>query len=212
MQRGEDPLAVAMREFAEELGSAAAAGPTVRRISARSCSRAGRSSRPSRSPATSIRPRLQSNRFELEWPPKSGRMQSFPEVDRAAVVRARRGAQEDPAGPGAVHRPVARTAPAVTGCATRSRSLTRRRSALAVAPAVRDRPFFDTKSWTYVGPLEAKRGKSFANDRCKVGKTSATRRASLHRPWRPRPAWLSRCCRPSGLGPKPLQSLWQLHR
>jgi predicted NUDIX family NTP pyrophosphohydrolase len=24
------------------------------------------------------------NRFELEWPPKSGRMQSFPEVDKAA--------------------------------------------------------------------------------------------------------------------------------
>ena len=26
---------------------------------------------------------LASNRFEMEWPPKSGRMQSFPEVDRA---------------------------------------------------------------------------------------------------------------------------------
>ena len=25
-----------------------------------------------------------SNTFELEWPPRSGRMQSFPEVDRAA--------------------------------------------------------------------------------------------------------------------------------
>ena len=27
--------------------------------------------------------RLRSNLFELEWPPKSGRMQSFPEIDRA---------------------------------------------------------------------------------------------------------------------------------
>jgi len=27
---------------------------------------------------------LVSNRFEMEWPPRSGRMQSFPEVDRAA--------------------------------------------------------------------------------------------------------------------------------
>ena len=27
---------------------------------------------------------IQSNRFEIEWPPKSGRMQSFPEIDRAA--------------------------------------------------------------------------------------------------------------------------------
>ena len=26
---------------------------------------------------------LRSNRFELEWPPRSGRRQSFPEVDRA---------------------------------------------------------------------------------------------------------------------------------
>lgn len=27
---------------------------------------------------------LVSNRFEMEWPPRSGRMRSFPEVDRAA--------------------------------------------------------------------------------------------------------------------------------
>jgi len=26
---------------------------------------------------------LKSNCFELDWPPKSGRLQSFPEVDRA---------------------------------------------------------------------------------------------------------------------------------
>jgi predicted NUDIX family NTP pyrophosphohydrolase len=28
---------------------------------------------------------LKSNTFELEWPPRSGRMQTFPEVDRAAL-------------------------------------------------------------------------------------------------------------------------------
>ena len=36
---------------------------------------------------------LKSNTFELEWPPKTGRKQSFPEVDRAAwfsVAEARR--------------------------------------------------------------------------------------------------------------------------
>jgi predicted NUDIX family NTP pyrophosphohydrolase len=27
---------------------------------------------------------LRSNTFELEWPPKSGRLQSYPEVDRGA--------------------------------------------------------------------------------------------------------------------------------
>ena len=37
--------------------------------------------------------RLQSNSFEMEWPPRSGRRQSFPEVDRAewfAPAEARR--------------------------------------------------------------------------------------------------------------------------
>ncbi|MEI5682055.1 MULTISPECIES: NUDIX domain-containing protein [unclassified Mesorhizobium] len=28
--------------------------------------------------------KLQSNTFEIEWPPRSGRIQSFPEIDRAA--------------------------------------------------------------------------------------------------------------------------------
>jgi predicted NUDIX family NTP pyrophosphohydrolase len=28
--------------------------------------------------------KMRSNLFEMEWPPKSGKMQSFPEVDRAA--------------------------------------------------------------------------------------------------------------------------------
>jgi predicted NUDIX family NTP pyrophosphohydrolase len=27
---------------------------------------------------------IRSNTFEMEWPPRSGRLQSFPEVDRAA--------------------------------------------------------------------------------------------------------------------------------
>jgi len=30
---------------------------------------------------------LKSNSFSIEWPPKSGRMQEFPEVDRAAWLR-----------------------------------------------------------------------------------------------------------------------------
>ena len=28
--------------------------------------------------------RVSSNSFEMEWPPRSGRMQSFPEIDRVA--------------------------------------------------------------------------------------------------------------------------------
>jgi predicted NUDIX family NTP pyrophosphohydrolase len=30
---------------------------------------------------------IRSNTFEIEWPPRSGRMQTFPEVDRAAWFR-----------------------------------------------------------------------------------------------------------------------------
>jgi len=31
---------------------------------------------------------LSSNRFEMEWPPRSGQIRSFPEVDRAAWFTA----------------------------------------------------------------------------------------------------------------------------
>lgn len=79
---GEDPLAVAKREFAEELGSPPPQGRFIP---------LGELRQPSRKIITAFAvegnfdPKtLKSNRFELEWPPKSGRMQSFPEVDRAA--------------------------------------------------------------------------------------------------------------------------------
>jgi predicted NUDIX family NTP pyrophosphohydrolase len=80
---GEEPFAVALREFEEEVGSPC--------------------------PATEFRPLGEvraggkvltlwagegdldaaacvSNTFELEWPPRSGRIQEFPEIDRAAWV------------------------------------------------------------------------------------------------------------------------------
>ena len=78
---GEDPLAAARREFKEETGSAPPDGQCI--------------------PLTPIKQkngkmvhawavegdfdpaRLNSNQFETEWPPKSGRTQKFPEVDRA---------------------------------------------------------------------------------------------------------------------------------
>jgi predicted NUDIX family NTP pyrophosphohydrolase len=78
---GEDPLAVARREFEEELGSPAPAGEAIE---------LGELVQPSRKLITAFAvagdfdtSRLRSNLFELEWPPKSGRMQSFPEIDRA---------------------------------------------------------------------------------------------------------------------------------
>jgi predicted NUDIX family NTP pyrophosphohydrolase len=79
-EEGEDPLAAARREFCEELG-----------IEPRGDFLAlGELVQPSRKAITAwavegdFDPRqLKSNTFELEWPPKSGRRQSFPEVDRA---------------------------------------------------------------------------------------------------------------------------------
>jgi predicted NUDIX family NTP pyrophosphohydrolase len=78
---GEDPLAVARREFEEELGSPTPAGDIID---------LGELVQPSRKLITAFAvagdfdtSRLRSNLFELEWPPRSGRMQSFPEVDRA---------------------------------------------------------------------------------------------------------------------------------
>ena len=78
----EDPVAVARREFAEELG---AEPPEVELQPLGSVRQAGGkvvlawTARGDFDPA-----QLASNTFELEWPPKSGRLQSFPEVDRAA--------------------------------------------------------------------------------------------------------------------------------
>jgi len=85
VEEGEDPLQIALREFCEETGrnvETCAPGAALR-------------------PLGSIRQRggkvvhawavegdwpdgaeLVSNQFELEWPPRSGRRQSFPEVDR----------------------------------------------------------------------------------------------------------------------------------
>jgi predicted NUDIX family NTP pyrophosphohydrolase len=80
-QEGENPLAVARREFEEELGSSAPAGAT---------SELGELVQPSRKVITAFAVEgdfdagtFTSNLFEMEWPPKSGRLQSFPEVDRA---------------------------------------------------------------------------------------------------------------------------------
>ncbi|BDD81705.1 phosphohydrolase [Tsukamurella pulmonis] len=77
----EEPIAAAEREFAEELGSPAPSGPTVPLGSVRQSG--GKTvtvfAREGDFDAASI----SSNEFELEWPRGSGRMQSFPEIDRA---------------------------------------------------------------------------------------------------------------------------------
>jgi len=78
---GEDLLAAARREFEEELGQPIAG--------------AFRALSPCRTPGGKVvhawlvaadldLSRLRSNLFEMEWPPRSGRVQAFPEIDKAA--------------------------------------------------------------------------------------------------------------------------------
>lgn len=80
IEPGEVPIAVARREFAEETG-AALEGDLVA-LGAFAQSRAKTievwAAEGDFDPAT-----LKSNTFSMEWPPRSGRMQEFPEVDRA---------------------------------------------------------------------------------------------------------------------------------
>ena len=79
-EQGEEPLSAAKREFCEELGAepsgefwdlGALVQPSRKEIVAWAVEGDFRVAE------------LQSNTFELEWPPKSGQKKQFPEVDRA---------------------------------------------------------------------------------------------------------------------------------
>jgi predicted NUDIX family NTP pyrophosphohydrolase len=79
---GEDPWAVAQREFAEELGKTPPDGPRLELPAVR---------QPSGKVITAFAVRGDldiegtfSNTFELEWPKGSGRLREFPEIDRVA--------------------------------------------------------------------------------------------------------------------------------
>ena len=78
---GEEPLAVARREFEEELGSPVPVADLVPLGEVRGSGKVLTMwAAEGDLDATACR----SNTFELEWPPRSGRVQEFPEVDRAA--------------------------------------------------------------------------------------------------------------------------------
>jgi predicted NUDIX family NTP pyrophosphohydrolase len=81
-EAGEEPLAVARREFQEEIGHPVPAGDLVELGEVRQAG--GKIVRAwavegDLDPATAM-----SNTFEMEWPPKSGQLQHFPELDRFA--------------------------------------------------------------------------------------------------------------------------------
>jgi predicted NUDIX family NTP pyrophosphohydrolase len=96
---GEDPFAAAKREFEEELGTAP---PSVVYRDLGSLSQpGGKLVTAWAAEADFDAAGAVSNTFELEWPPRSGQMRSFPEIDKAswftvevARVKLVRGQQE----------------------------------------------------------------------------------------------------------------------
>lgn len=80
-ERGEELVAAARREFREEIGLE----PKADLIELGTVKQKGGKTVHAWAfelePGANISPA--SNSFELEWPPRSGKMQSFPEIDRA---------------------------------------------------------------------------------------------------------------------------------
>jgi predicted NUDIX family NTP pyrophosphohydrolase len=90
VESGESPLQAALREFGEEVGSVPEGAPTplatVRQNGGKLVEVFALEGE--FDPAA-----LASNHFELEWPPRSGRLQRFPELDQVAwmpLAEARR--------------------------------------------------------------------------------------------------------------------------
>lgn len=81
---GEEPRACALRELAEELGPAAPALAPAELIELGSIRQKGGKVVHAWAGEGEFDPAaLDSNRFEMEWPPRSGERAEFPEVDRA---------------------------------------------------------------------------------------------------------------------------------
>ncbi|HYE53300.1 MAG TPA: NUDIX domain-containing protein [Chitinophagaceae bacterium] len=78
-EEGEDPLAAARREFEEETGQTISGkfiALTPQRL------KSGKQVMAWAVEGDIDEKKIRSNTFEMEWPPKSGRRQSFPEVDK----------------------------------------------------------------------------------------------------------------------------------
>lgn len=93
IEDGEDPRDCALREVEEELGTLPPLVPEEMITLGSVRQRAGKVVEAWAGEADFDPAQLDSNTFALEWPPRSGREQEFPEVDRAewfAVDEARR--------------------------------------------------------------------------------------------------------------------------
>jgi predicted NUDIX family NTP pyrophosphohydrolase len=80
-EAGEDSLAAAKREFREETGFAAPEGEYLPLGEVKQAG--GKLVTAWATEGDCRAEEIKSNTFELEWPPKSGRVQQIPEVDRA---------------------------------------------------------------------------------------------------------------------------------
>ena len=81
IESGETPIEVARREFAEELGQPPPDGAPTSLGSVRQAS--GKVVHGWALPGDLDEQSITSSTFEMDWPPRSGRRASFPEVDRA---------------------------------------------------------------------------------------------------------------------------------
>lgn len=78
---GDDPLASALREFEEETGAALESGELVELGDVKQ--KSGKVVRAWAAEGDLDPDAVHSNTFTMEWPPRSGRMAEFPEIDRA---------------------------------------------------------------------------------------------------------------------------------
>jgi len=83
IEDAEEPRACAIRELEEELGSAPELDPEQLVELGRIRQKAGKVVEAWAAEADFDPAGLASNTFAVEWPPRSGRQQEFPEVDRA---------------------------------------------------------------------------------------------------------------------------------
>jgi predicted NUDIX family NTP pyrophosphohydrolase len=79
---GDDPRACALREFEEELGTALPADSELTELGDVK-QKSGKVITAYAAAGDVDADAITSNTFTIEWPPRSGRMQEFPEVDRA---------------------------------------------------------------------------------------------------------------------------------
>ena len=101
IETGEAPAEAALREFEEETGTRLDAVPfplaTVRQAGGKMVEAFAVEG--DLDPAA-----IRSNEFEVEWPPRSGRRQSFPEVAEARWMSACRSARVDASKPASAAR------------------------------------------------------------------------------------------------------------